>query len=313
MNNHCAVPGYSANDAPMNQRQQNISYFKNNSQRGIPMQDYKRNPIPFIFIFYAICFAFRAMEYFLLRTDQSIIGEAFIHKLAGIFLLAAALPFFRYSWSEISFTSQKLFRNILLGALLGTVVFTAGYGAEILMQSAAGNSPVLKLYVTSYSILGSREMKNGLLFLLICVAGNMINVIMEEGVFRGLFVRLSEERHSFPVACMLSSVLFGIWHIMQPLRNVIDGSQSMGGAFLAGLVLVVTSTLLGIQYCMLCRLTGSLWAGMAAHFVNNTTVNLLHVVTASGVDELLTIRITIAQTLSFLIVLFLYISRYKKK
>ncbi len=274
---------------------------------------FKRNPIPFIFMFYVLCFAFRAMEYFLLRTDQSIIGEAFIHKLAGIFLLAAGASFFRYSWTEIGFSSQKVFRGILLGALLGIVVFAAGYGGEILMQWASGNSPVLKLYVSSYSITGNRSMEHGLLFLLICVAGNIINVIMEEGVFRGLFIRLSEERHSFPAACILSSVLFGIWHIMQPVRNAIDGSQSMGGAFMAGLVLVVTSTLLGIQFCMLCRLTGALWAGMAAHFVNNTTVNLLHVVTASGVDELLPIRITIAQTLSFLIVLCFYISRYKKK
>ncbi len=277
------------------------------------MQNYKRTPILIVFIFYAICFSLRAIEYFLFRTDQSIIGEAFIHKLAGIFLLAAALPFFRYSWSEIGFSPKKVFPNILLGTLLGAGVFTAGYGIEILMQSAEGNFPAFKFYVTSYSILGNRGMENGLLFLFICVAGNIINVIMEEGVFRGLFVRLSEEKYSFAVACMLSSILFGIWHIMQPLRNVIDGNQSMAGAFMAGLLLVVTSTLLGIQYCMLFKLTGSLWAGMAAHFVNNTTANLLHVVTASGVDELLTIRIAIAQTISFILVLFFYLSRNRKK
>ncbi|MDR0924849.1 MAG: hypothetical protein LBN31_10940 [Hungatella sp.] len=31
------------------------------------------------------------------------------------------------------------FRNILLGTFLGAVVFTAGYGIDILMQSAAGD------------------------------------------------------------------------------------------------------------------------------------------------------------------------------
>lgn len=275
--------------------------------------NHKQNPIPAIFIFYIICFTFRVLEYFFIRTDQSVIGEAFIHKLAGIFLLAAALPFFRYSWSEIGFTGKNGIPGLLSGTLLGTVVFTAGYGAEILLQQAAGAPPVLKLYVTSYSISGNRWMGSGLLFLLICIAGNIMNVIMEEGVFRGLFVRLWEEKHSFPAACLLSSLLFGIWHVIQPLRNVLDGNQSLSGAFIAGLVLVFTSTLLGIQFCMLLKLTGSLWAGIAAHFINNTTVNLLHVVTASGADELLTIRITIAQTLSFFIVLFLFIVRKKKK
>ncbi|MDR7814505.1 CPBP family intramembrane glutamic endopeptidase [Lacrimispora sp.] len=277
------------------------------------MLDYKRKPIPIIFMLYAICFAFRTIEYFIFRTDQSMIGEAFIHKLAGILLLVFSIPFFRYSWTEVGFSPEKAFRTMLLGALLGAVVFTAGYGIEILIQLSTGNFSGLKFYVTSYSDLGNRWMQSGILFIMICIAGNMINVIMEEGVFRGLFVRLAEEKYSFPAACILSSVLFGVWHIMQPLRNVIDGNQSMAGAFMAGLILVVTSTLLGIQYCMLYKLTGSLWAGMAAHFVNNTTANLLHVVTVSGVDELLTVRITIAQTLSFLIVLFFYISRNRKK
>ncbi len=297
----------------MNQRQRNFSNFINNSQRGNPMLDYKRNPIPIILTLYVICFAFRTIEYFIFRTDQSMFGEAFIHKLAGILLLVFSIPFFRYSWTEVGFSPEKTLRTMLLGALLGAVVFTAGYGIEILIQLSTGNFSGLKFYVTSYSVLGNRGMQSGILFIMICIAGNMINVIMEEGVFRGLFVRLAEEKYSFPAACILSSVLFGVWHIMQPLRNVIDGNQSMAGAFMAGLILVVTSTLLGIQYCMLYKLTGSLWAGMAAHFVNNTTANLLHVVSASGVDELLTVRITIAQTLSFLIVLFFYISRNRKK
>lgn len=277
------------------------------------MLDYKRNPIPIILILYAICFAFRTIEYFIFRTDQSMLGEAFIHKLAGILLLGISIPLFRYSWTEVGFSPEKVFRTILLGALLGAVVFTVGYGIEILIQSSTGDFSGLKFYVTSYSVLGNRGMQSSILFIMICIAGNMINVIMEEGVFRGLFVRLAEEKHSFPAACILSSVLFGVWHIMQPLRNVIDGNQSMAGAFITGLILVVTSTLLGIQYCMLYKLTGSLWAGMAAHFVNNTTANLLHVVTSSGVDELLTVRITIAQTLSFIIVLFFYITRNRKE
>lgn len=273
------------------------------------MQDHKRNPIPIIIMFYTVCFAFRAIEYLIFRTDQSMIGEAFIHKLAGILLLAAVIPFLRYTWTEIGFSFGKIINSILLGLSLGVGVFAAAYGAEMQIQSAAGNPPGLKFFVTSYSVLGNRGLQSGLQFIFFCLAGNIINVIMEEGVFRGLFVRLAEEKYSFKAACMFSSVLFGIWHIMQPLRNVIDGSQSVLGAVMTGLVLVAASTLLGIQYCMFYKLTGSLWAGMAAHFVNNTAVNLLHVITISGTDELQTVRIAIAQTLSFLIVLFFFMFR----
>jgi hypothetical protein len=52
---------------------------------------------------------------------------------------------------------------------------------------------------------------------------------------------------------------------------------------------------------------GGLWAGMAVHFVNNASVNLLHVTTVSGADELQTLRIAIAQTLICMVALALVI------
>ena len=51
-------------------------------------------------------------------------------------------------------------------------------------------------------------------------------------------------------------------------------------------------------------MTGSLYAGMADHFFNNCiATNLLHVTTESGIDEMMIIRVMIAQLLSFAVVL----------
>lgn len=277
------------------------------------MQNAKQQPVRFVLLFFAVCFVFRIIEYMFIRTDQGIIGEAFIHKLIGIFMLAMAVKLLQYAWADIGLRAQQIIRHIFLGLLLGGVVFTVAYVTEILMQMFAGNTPTLQFYVTSYAIQGNRGMQDGTIFILMCIVGNIINVVMEEGVFRGLFLRLMEEKYSFAKACIFSSVLFGVWHIAQPLRNAIDGTQSLMGAIMSGLLLVVTSTLLGIQYSMLYKITGSLWAGMAAHFVNNAIINLLHVVTTAGVDELQTVRITIAQTLSFIIVLIFFLfHRYWK-
>ena len=272
----------------------------------------KSNPTVFILSVYAVCCFFRAIEYFLLRTDQGVVGEAFLHKLIGIALLAAVLSITGYKWQNIGFIPSKFVPDIGKGLLLGIGVFALAYGVEITLQSLSGNAPALSVYVTSYSIAGNRSLQGGVWLLLFCIIGNIINVIMEEGVFRGLFPKLTEEKHSFWMACVFSSVLFGVWHIAQPIRNAMDGEQSVMGALMSGVLLVVTSTLLGIQYCMLNKVTGSIWAGMAAHFVNNTTINLLHVSTNSGVDELQTIRITIAQTASFVIVLIIYLLNHRR-
>ena len=70
-----------------------------------------------------------------------------------------------------------------------------------------------------------------------------------------------------------------------------------------------TSALIGFKFALLTRITGSLYAAMGDHFVNNTIVNLLHVLSYSGADELQTVRIALAQSLSFLLVLIWYKNR----
>lgn len=85
-----------------------------------------------------------------------------------------------------------------------------------------------------------------------------------------------------------------------------DGDISVSGAVISSLLLLLTTGITGAKFCLLTKITGSLWLAMGDHFFNNTIINLLHVVTVSGADEFQVIRISIAQTISFLVVLFIY-------
>ena len=66
---------------------------------------------------------------------------------------------------------------------------------------------------------------------------------------------------------------------------------------------VVLSMLMGIKWGLLYQMSGNIWIGMADHFFNNCVVtNLLHVVTADGVDEMQIIRVITGELISFIAV-----------
>ena len=258
-----------------------------------------------ILLIYFICFVFRGIDYMFIRTDQSFLGEAFIHKLIGIAILFVALKYFSIRSGEIGFGTNCIAKNTIYGLLFGASVYLLAYGVEFLLQSTSGNTPSLQLFVSSYSINGNLGNQTGILFFVICMVGNIINVVMEEGIFRGLFLKLAEKKYSFLISVVISSVLFGFWHIAAPMRSFLDGERSLIGTLMMMLMLVVTTGITGAKFCLLAKISGSLWLPMADHFFNNTIINTLHISTATGVDELQVVRITIAQTVSFLAVLFI--------
>ena len=263
---------------------------------------------------YAVCFLFLCLEYFLIRTDQTIWGEASIHKLLGIAICFIALWVLHIKPTDAGFRTKRVYKNILFGAILGLSVYILAYSIELIILAIKGKSPSLHFYVTSYSVDGNMGNQTGFWFFVLCIVGNVINVVMEEGVFRGLFIKMAEKKYNFLIAVIISSVLFGFWHLVAPLRSYIDGERSLGGMFMMMLMLFFATGITGAKFCLLTKITGSLWLPMTDHFINNTIINILHISSTSGIDELQTVRIAIAQTISFVIVLTVFIKgKYYKK
>ncbi len=262
---------------------------------------------------YLSCFAFRLLEYFVLRTDKTAIGEAVVHKMIGIGVLFLAIWMLQIRGNEIGLWGKRFWHNAIKGLGFGIATFVLAYGAEVFLQIITGNFDSIQVYVSTYAVDGNEGNRTAWIFFLICIIGNVINVVMEEGIFRGLFAKVLERKYSFIVAAIFASVLFGVWHVVGPVRNYCDGTMSMGGMIANSLMLVGTSALVGFKFALLTKMTGNLAMAMGDHFVNNTIVNLLHVVSKTGADELMTVRLTIAQSVSCIVVLVYYLLKCHKK
>ena len=259
-------------------------------------------PVLFCVALFVICSAARCVEYFAVRTDQTAFAENFIHKLFGIGLVFLVLKALGRTWSGIGFQRENCVRQLGLGLLLGTACFFVSYGAELLVLSAWRQGPRLRFFADAFSISGRSAAQGVSVFIFLCLLFNALNVWMEEGLFRGLYLSILQEKYAFWIANLIAALLFGVWHWVMPMRDYFDGRSSVANLLVMGTGYIVLAGLMSLKWGMLYRLSGSLWIGLGDHFFNNTVTNLLHIVSRGGTDELQIVRIVLAQLLSFAIV-----------
>lgn len=271
--------------------------------------DKKKRPVFYISLIFILCSIAEYIDFLLIRTDETILGDNLINKLFGIAVLMVAIKLMGYSWGTLGFKVGKLTKGSLIGLALGLATFVIAYGIEFLILTSQGLSPMFEVYVGGFSLTGSEIKNTAFIFFVMCIVFNIINVIMEEGIFRGLFLKLAQEKHTFTKANLIVALFFGIWHWIIPLRSYIDGDMTLVTMIVMGIGYMILAGIMSIKWGLWLNITGVIWIGMGEHFFNNTIGNILHVVTSTGVDEFQIVRILIAQLLSLAIVL---VFRYRQ-
>ena len=270
----------------------------------------KCKPTSVCIAIFMLCLVVRFVEYFLIETDKTAIGENVLHKAVGIILLALALKKINLTWCDIGFQRDGFVSGILKGLLLGGVCFAVSFGLELGLLALQGNSAHWEIYISSFSLTGTQIKNTDFVFFLLCILFNIVNVWMEEGVFRGLFMKTLSETKPFIAANFIAAFLFGIWHIVMPIRSYVNGEMSFAAMFLMGIGYIILAGIMGIKWGLLYRITGNLWAGLGDHLFNNTVAtNMLHAVSQNGADELQIVRIMAAQIISFGFVAIIHIYR----
>lgn len=270
-----------------------------------------KKPILSCSIIFVICSVARLIEYFYIRTDETFLSENFLHKLFGILLLWGVLSICKLRWKDIGFSSDGIVSGIGKGLLFGLVCSVFAYTVECIVLLFLHGNVHLSFYASGFSLTNEKVSQAGILLILSSVLFNLINVWMEEGIFRGLFTRILEGL-SYRKSLFFIAFLFGIWHLVMPLRDYLQGESSLVNLIAMGIGYVILAGMMSVKWSLLYKMTGSLWFGLGDHFFNNLASNLVHVVSNSEADSLQIVRILLWQLLSFALVLWGYQKTNKK-
>lgn len=252
---------------------------------------------------FLLCSVVEYAEFLFIRTDQTILAENILCKLFAIILIGAVLYFSGRNPSWLGFCKKGILGSALLGLSLGISSFGISYGVECMVLMAMGRQPELRFYISNFALANQNVTGISFAAVFICIVGNILNVVAEEGLFRGLFLQMAKTVYPERISNLVQAFLFGIWHIVMVVVWVLDGSMSIPAAAAMAAGYVLLAGILGYEWGLCAALTGTVWAGVFEHFFNNFLTNSLHVVTQTGADELQILRIVLSNILSLSLVM----------
>ena len=258
---------------------------------------------------FVICFVIKDIEFLFIKTDSTFIGENIICKIVCIIATVITAYKLGYKLPDIGFKNRNVLRYAICGLGLGIVTFAISYGIELMILAISGANPKLSVYITNFGLNGAtNEISLSFTAVVICVIGNVVNVLAEEGLFRGIILKSISDIWGFRTGNYIQALLFGFWHIISCVLGVKDGSLTIGMAFVFATGYVVLAGILAIEWGTCVNMTGVLWVGMFEHFFNNFVSNALHVLSTGAdgtieADNMQILRIVLSNILSLTIVL----------
>ena len=178
--------------------------------------------------------------------------------LKGLFvstscILTYIVFFKKYEKRNVTeFASKRLAKNLIIGILVG---FT--------LQSLT----ILVIYLNgSYSVVAV----NPVSFILIPFAIMFTVAIIEEILVRGIIFRILEEKLGSYISLTISSVLFGVFHLVNPNGTLISSICIITAGFLFGAAFIYSR---------------SLWLPIAIHFAWNFTQSGIFGAITSGNEK----------------------------
>jgi len=250
------------------------------------------HPLQIGIILFTMILVLRIVEIFYFRLDE-IWGEVFVSKLLGFLIIIGYLWLAKRKIGDIGLHSDYFLESISIVIVFMTISLAFSYFTEWIYLARRGLQPSLIITPMSNSLDSEFAMQGGFLFGLWLIFGNFMNSFLEESLFRGVMMTHFRVRLSFWKANFLQAFLFGLWHIVWPVKSYILGQMSASEAIVFAMGYIFLSAIIGLVWGYLFLKTNSLWAPWFAHTISNSTMNLLHTVTAQGFDSGFMIRMSV--------------------
>ncbi|SOB99473.1 CAAX prenyl protease-like protein [Ureibacillus xyleni] len=223
-----------------------------------------------VFYLLIVCLLFRLLDIFVWKMDEKI-GEIILSKTIGLILIILFLIFTNKSINYIHLRKINLKPSITLAFLLAILALLMCYSVKYIFLLSTKTEPVIA-FNNQYTILS--------IFLFVFI-GNLINTLMEEGLFRGLMIQTFINKMPFWVANLLQSIIFGLWHIPWIIKEYTTGKINMGTMLSNSLLYTLISGIMGFIMGYMVYRTKNLWTSITWHFVWNCTMNLFIIKTLS--------------------------------
>ena len=110
----------------------------------------KKHSIVVCWGIFIVCVIARIIEYFFIRTDETVLAENFIHKIFGIVILFILLRVTKSKWSDIGFVKTGFASNITKGLLLGIICFIVAYTIECIILYVMNGNVNLCFYASVF-------------------------------------------------------------------------------------------------------------------------------------------------------------------
>lgn len=281
------------------------------------MSNPKSRVIPDTLSMYLVMLVLYCLDIFALKSDLTVLGDAFYSRVASLAVLSVYLWLSKYSVSAIGLSSKK--NKILGGVVYGTLFSVIPIALITLIESAVlgiSNLAELELKFAPPSLSHVRDLEylTPGITIIIYILTSFVGSAFKEFFFRGFMLKKLKTVLGFNQANLVQAFAYMFMSMPMLLRNLVnhyyDNTTAALGAYIV-IFYIVHELIAGIKWGLLTRVTGATYVATFEHFLFVFISNSIFVINKSDAWAWMTHMLAI-QAVSFALILVYYKVNMKK-